>query len=110
MRSWLVSKQDYVMLRGQKENVDIVLKHIETLTSNEITIELKSKSIVGVVIGKKGADIGDGEKTRCSLQRHGQYDCAVGHYRVRKIKSRHVKSFVNSFERTRTRRNDLMLR
>ena len=47
----------YVMLRGQKENVEIVLKHIETLTSNEITIELKSKSIVGVVIGKKGATI-----------------------------------------------------
>ena len=47
----------HVMLRGQKENVDIVLKHIETLTSNEITIELKSKSIVGVVIGKKGATI-----------------------------------------------------
>ena len=47
----------YVMLRGQKENVEIVLKHIETLTSNEITIELKSKSIVGVVIGKKGSTI-----------------------------------------------------
>ena len=52
----------HVMLRGQSESVEIVLKHIEALTSNEIKIDLKTKGIVGIVIGKKGATILEMEK------------------------------------------------
>jgi len=52
----------HVMLRGPSDSVELVLKHIETLTSFVLTIELPKRNLVGIVIGKNGSTISDMEK------------------------------------------------